>query len=167
MKLNADYSTMSEKERKEYELSLKYLYTAMAFGILFYYVMPYILLGFGGEVGKTLYGYSFMSIYPVFIFVASFLHARKFGFQVIIPAALAIFFLPTSFIFYRNAGLVPFAFFFFIMGLFGELSGFLLLRRSKSKKQPLGLNKLVKMAEGENKNSDSKKSKSKGSKKGK
>lgn len=159
MKLFVDYSGMSEKEKKEYELSLKYLYTALGFGILLYYILPYIMLGFGGNTGKTLYGISFMSIYPVFIFIASFLHARKFGFKVIIPSVLAIFFIPTSFIFYGDASLLPFAIVFFIMGLFGEFSGYLLLRRSKSKRQPIGLNRLANLSDDNTKKSKKDKTK--------
>ena len=81
------------------------------------------------------------------------MYCKKFGFHIIIPAGLALFYLPTTFIFFGDFRGLPFVFAFFVFGMFGELTAYLFNRRRKSKRQPFGLNRLVKSAETMEKNS--------------
>lgn len=146
MNLFSDYNSLTDKEKKLYEQAVKYLYTTMIIAVFMFYIMPFAL-GFGGKIGYAILELSYISIYPVFVFGAGFLYCKKFGFHILIPAALAIFFLPTTFIFFGDLRGLPFVFAFFIFGLFGELTGYLFNKRAKSKRQPIGLNRLVKSVE--------------------
>lgn len=152
MNLFSNYNTLSEKEKKQYVQAVKFLYMTMAIAVLLFYVMPFGL-GFGGKIGYAVLELSYISIYPVFVFGAGFLYCKKFGFNIIIPAGLAIFYLPTTFIFFGDLRGLPFVFAFFMFGLFGALTAYLFNRRKKSKRQPFGLNRLVKSAEAIDKNS--------------
>lgn len=167
MNLFSDYNSLSEKEKKLYAQAVKFLYITIAIAVLLFYVMPFGL-GFGGNIGYAILELSYISIYPVFVFGAGFLYCKKFGFHIIIPAGLALFYLPTTFIFFGDFRGLPFVFAFFIFGLFGEFTAYLFNRRKKSKKQPFGLNRLVKSAEAMEKNSaNNKNNKSNQSKKNK
>lgn len=155
MNLFTDYNSLSDKDKKLYAQAVKFLYITMAIAILLFYVMPFGL-GFGGKVGYAVLELSYISVYPVFVFGAGFMYCKKFGFHIIIPAGLALFYLPTTFIFFGDLRGVPFVFAFFVFGLFGELTAYLFNRRRKNKRQPFGLNRLVKSAEAMDKNSRSK-----------
>lgn len=158
MNIFSDYNSLSEKDKKLYAQAVKFIYITMAIAILLFYIMPFGL-GFGGNVGYAVLELSYISIYPVFVFGAGFFYCKKFGFHIIIPAGLALFYLPTTFIFFGDLRGLPFVFAFFLFGLFGELTAHLFNRRKKSKRQPLGLNRLVKSAEEMNKKSSNSKSK--------
>ena len=151
MNLFSDYNSLSEKEKKLYAQAVKFLYITIAIAILLFYVMPFGL-GFCGKIGYAVLELSYISVYPVFVFGAGFLYCKKFGFHIIIPAGLALFYLPTTFIFFGDFRGLPFVFAFFVFGMFGELTAYLFNRRRKSKRQPFGLNRLVKSAETMEKN---------------
>ena len=164
MNLFTDYNSLSDREKKLYTQAVKFLYIAMAIAVLLFYVMPFGL-GFGGNIGYAVLELSYISVYPVFVFGAGFLYCKKFGFHIIIPAGLALFYLPTTFIFFGDLRGLPFVFAFFIFGLFGELTAYLFNRRRKNKKQPFGLNRLVKTAEEMDKNTKGNKSNNKADRK--
>ncbi|MBQ3543786.1 MAG: hypothetical protein IJA34_02175 [Lachnospiraceae bacterium] len=146
MNLFSDYNSLSEKEKKLYAQAVKFLYITIAIAILLFYVMPFGL-GFGGKFGYAVLELSYISVYPVFVFGAGFFYCKKFGFHIIVPVGLAIFYLPTTFIFFGDYRGLPFVFAFIVFGLFGELTAYLFNRRKNSKRQPFGLNRLVKNAE--------------------
>ena len=152
MNIFTDYNSLSDKEKKLYVQAVKFMYITMAIAILLFYVMPFGL-GFGGKIGYAVLELSYISIYPVFVFAVGFFYCKKFGFHIIVPAGLALFYLPTTFIFFGDFRGLPFVFAFFIFALFGELTAYLFNRRKKSKRQPFGLNRLVKSADAMNKNS--------------
>lgn len=163
--LLTNYNNLSDKEKKEYEASVKQLYITMAVAIFLYYLLPFIL-PFFGETGRLINMFAFFGVYPVFVFIASFLHAKKYDFQILIPSALSIFYLPTVVIFYDGDKItILFAVVFFVMGLFGEFTGHLMLKRSKSKRQPIGLNTLLKLAERQQKKQEAKAKQKKAKKK--
>lgn len=141
-KLLTNYNNLSDKEKKEYEKQIKQLYVILGIATVLFYVLPFIFLFFGGKVGQMFLYLSIINVFTVFSFLAGFMHARKYDFQMIVPSAVAIYFIPTAMILYRNLSLIGLALLYFMLGLFGEFTGHLLLKRKKNKKQPIGLNRL-------------------------
>lgn len=142
-KILTDYNNLNDKEKKEYEKSIKQLYITLGIATVLFYVLPYILLFFGGKVGQLLLYLTIINVFTVFSFLAGFMHARKYDFQIIVPAAISIFFIPTVVILYKNLSLIGLALLYFLLGLFGEFSGHLMLKRKKNKRQPIGLNRVI------------------------
>lgn len=142
-KILADYNNLSDKEKKEYEKSMKQLYITLGIATVLFYVLPYILIYFGGKIGELVLYLTIINVFTVFSFLAGFMHARKYDFQIIVPAAVAIFFVPTVVILYKNFSLIGLAVLYFMLGLFGEFAGHLMLKRKKNKKQPIGLNRII------------------------
>lgn len=142
-KLLTDYNSLSDKEKKEYEKSIKQLYITLGIATVLFYVLPYILIYFGGKVGEFILYLTIINVFTVFSFLAGFMHGRKYDFQIIIPASIAIFFIPTVLILYNNLSLIGLALLYFMLGLFGEYAGHLMLKRKKNKKQPIGLNRII------------------------
>ncbi len=142
-KILTDYTNLSDKDKKEYMQSIKKLYIILGLATIFFYVIPFVIL-FMGDWGKVLFPMLLINVNTIFAFMACFLHSRKHDFSILVPSAIAIFFIPTVVIFLRDYHYVIFALMYFVLGLFGEFTGHLFLRRKKSKRQPLGLNKLVK-----------------------
>lgn len=142
-KLLTNYNNLSDKEKKEYEKQLKQLYIILGIATILFYILPFILIYFGGEIGKLILYLSIINVFTVFCFLAGFMHARKYDFQIIVPSAVAIYFAPTVMILYKNLSLIGLALLYFMLGLFGEFSGHLMLKRKKNKRQPIGLNRLL------------------------
>ncbi|MBQ3583236.1 MAG: hypothetical protein IJA27_00820 [Lachnospiraceae bacterium] len=141
-KILVDYNNLSDKEKKEYQNEVKQLYITLGIATLLFYVVPFLLM-FLGELGTLIMYATIINVYTVFSFMAGFMHSRKYDFHIIVPAAVSIFFIPTIMIFYRNLSLIGLALLYFVLGLFGEFTGHLLLKRKKNKRQPLGLNRLI------------------------
>lgn len=142
-KLLTNYNNLSDKEKKEYEKQLKQLYIILGIATVLFYVLPFILIYFGGKIGGILLYLTIINVFTVFSFLAGFMHARKYDFQLIIPSAVAIYFLPTVMILYKNLSLIGLALLYFMLGLFGEFAGHLMLKRRRNKRQPIGLNRLL------------------------
>lgn len=139
----SDYNKMNNKEKEEYEGSIKKLYLIMGIGTIFFYVIPFAAM-FAGRWYVIILQMMTININTLYAFMACFLHSRKYGFKIWVPAAIAIFYIPTIMIFYGgDFRMIIIALMYFVLGIFGELTGYLFIRRKKNKKQPIGLNKLV------------------------
>ncbi len=141
-KLFTDYSKLNDKEKKQYEGMLKQTYTLLGVATLLFYVLPY-LFWFVGGLGKVLMYLTIANVYTVFCFIAGLLNSKKYGFSVLIPLGIGIFYLPSVLIFYGDLRFAALSLVFFVIGMFGELTGYLWEKRKKNKRQPVGLNGLV------------------------
>ena len=143
----SDYNKMSNKEKEEYEASIKKLYVILGVGTIFFYIIPYATM-FTGALINVIMPMLVYNVNTLYAFMACFLHARKHNFKIWVPSAIALFFVPTIVIYgdriyggdYR---MIFMAGVYFVLGIFGEFTGYLFIRRKNSKKQPLGLNNLV------------------------
>ena len=138
----ADYNKLNNKEKKEYEDSIKKMYVIMGVATVFFYIIPFLIV-LTGELAKAFLPMMLFMVNPLFVYMSCFLHSRRFKFNILIPAALGIFFVPTALIFYRDYRFALFGFVYLVLGLFGEFTGHLFILRKKSKRQPFGLNRLV------------------------
>lgn len=141
-KLLVNYEKLNENEKKEYEASLKMLYVLLGIATVLYYVLPFVF-SMIRELGTLLIYLTIMNVYTAFCFIAGMIHAKKFGFGIFVPVAISIYFVPTTLIFYHNVSLSGWAVLYFVLCLFGELTGMLMLKRKKSRRQPIGLNRLI------------------------
>ena len=141
-KLFADYSRLSDKEKKQYEGMLKQMYTLLGIATVLFYVLPYLFKFLGG-LGSILLYLTIANVYTVFSFIAGLLNSKKYGFNLVVPLGLAIFFLPSVMILYGDLRFAALSPALFIIGLFGELTGYLWVKRKKNKRQPIGLNSLI------------------------
>lgn len=139
----SDYNKMNNKEREEYEGSIKKLYVILGVGTIFFYIIPYAAL-FAGKWSKIIMLMLVPNVNTIYAFISCFFHARKYNFKIWVPGAIALFFVPTIVIYFGgDFRMIIMAVMYFVLGVFGELTGYLFIRRKNSKKQPLGLNRLV------------------------
>ena len=137
-----NYQELNDKEKQEYNLMIKQLYTMLAFATLLYYGLPFALGFLGEKLGGGILVVSLMSVFPVYVFACRMINSAKYGTSVVVPLALGIFFIPTALIFYGNPAMAAFGLVYFIMGMFGEFTGFLFKLRKKSKRGLFGIGKL-------------------------
>ncbi len=153
-----DYSKLDKKEREEYDKNLKRLILMMGLATLIFYVLPYIWLRMSSQkVGLAILMLSLVAVFPVFVFGCGMIDASKGGFGFVVPALLGLFYVPTSLILYGDAKMAILGVMYFVMGMFGELTGYLFQLRRKSKRQPLGLNRLAQSARKKEKNKSKRK----------
>lgn len=159
----SEYNKMGSKEKEEYEAGIKKLYIILGVGTIFFYIIPYLAL-FTGTWIKIIMQMLVVMINPIYVFMSCFFHTRKHNFKIWVPGAIALFFVPTIMIYFGgDYRMLLIAFMYFVLGIFGELTGYLFIRRKKNKKQPIGLNRLVNQRENKryNKNSSNTKSRKK------
>lgn len=142
-RLLTDYSKLDNKEKKEYEASLKLLYILLGIATVLFYVLPVLFGMLPQEIRSTIIYLTMVNVYTAYSFIAGMVHARKHGFGIFVPISIAIFFIPTVMIFYGDMRLSFLAVLYFVLGMFGEFTGYLIIRRKKSTRQPIGLNRLV------------------------
>lgn len=139
----SDYNKMSNKEKEEYEGSIKKLYAILGVGTIFFYVIPFAAM-FTGKWYVIILQMMTINVNTIYAFLAGFFHSRKYNFKIWVPIAVSLFFVPTIMIYYGgDYRMILIAAVYFVLGIFGEFTGYLFIRRRKNKKQPVGLNKLV------------------------
>lgn len=137
-----NYSNLSDKDKKKFEQSIKAMYRILGLAVIFFYVLPFACM-FTGNLAQVLVPMILLNINTIFVFIACLIHSKKYNFSVLIPVALAIFYIPTVIILYRDFHYMMFAAIYLVLGLFGEFTGYLFLKRKYNKRQPFGLNRLV------------------------
>lgn len=137
-----NYNNLSDKEKKKYEKSLKAMYIILGIATIFFYVLPFLCI-FTGKLSEIFTAMLLINVNTIFVFIACLMHSRKYDFNVMPPLALAIFYMPTVIIFYGDLRFIMFCIIYFVLGLFGEFTGHLFVKRKKSNKQPFGLNRLA------------------------
>ena len=140
-----DFNKLNDKEKQEYEASIRQFYKILIVATFFFYLIPFIIIlacGKNGKVAALILEFLLFNIFTLFSFIANFLHSKIHGFKIMVPLGISIYFIPVAFIYYTPV-VISYALMYFILGMFGQLTGFLMLRRKKSKRQPLGLNNLV------------------------
>ena len=157
-KLLVDYNKLSDKEKKEYEGLLKQIYVFLGIATFLFYALPYGFKFLGG-LGSVLLYLTIVNVYTVFSFIAGLLNAKKYGINVLIPFGISIFFLPSVVILYGDLKFFLLSPLLFLIGMFGELTGYLWIKRKKNKRQPVGLNRLINDGGKKKKKSDKKSSK--------
>ena len=145
-----DFSGLEKnKEVELYRKNIKILYIFLGIATIFFYFIPFITgYAYGANSDlwkKVIIPMLLVNINTLYIFLACFIHSSKCGFKAMTPIALAVFYVPSTFIFY-GPQMAAFAIIYLVIGLFGELAGRLFMLRSKSKKAPIGLNRNVKPA---------------------
>lgn len=155
----SEYNKMSNKDKEEYEAGIKKLYIILGVGTIFFYIIPYISM-FTGIWINIIMPMLVVGFNPIYAFISCFFHARKHNFKIWVPSAIALYFVPTIIIYFKDYRFILMAVMYFVIGIFGELTGYLFIRRKKNKKQPIGLNRLVNQRENKKYNKKSSNTKS-------
>ena len=125
-----EYSKMktgNSDAKQSLQRSLNHLYIALMFGVLCYYILPFMCgLYFGGN--KDIFVYILLYINTVYSFGACYFHAIKNGVKWYMPVAIGVFFIPSCLAFgYMSISLM--ALVYMVLGLFGSFSGNVVYRR--------------------------------------
>lgn len=156
----SEYNKMSNKDKEEYEAGIKKLYVILGVGTIFFYIIPYISM-FTGIWINIIMLMLVVGVNPIYVFIACLFHSRKHSFKIWVPASIALYFVPTIMIYFEgDYRFILMALMYFVIGIFGELTGYLFIRRKKNKKQPIGLNRLVNQRENKKYNKKSSNTKS-------
>lgn len=156
----SEYNKMNNKEKEEYEAGIKKLYIILGVGTIFFYIIPYISM-FTGIWINIIMLMLVVGVNPIYVFIACLFHSRKHSFKIWVPGAIALYFVPTIMIYFEgDYRFILMALMYFVIGIFGELTGYLFIRRKKNKKQPIGLNRLVNQRENKKYNKKSSNTKS-------
>lgn len=140
-KMLTNYNNLStNKEKEKYDASMKQLMIILTVGVAFYYILPIIFMLMFGNKTHSLYIYLMFDINPVFVFGACFLHGKNHGFKWFTPVATGLMFIPTVFVFGYDLRFASMGIFYMVIGVFGTLTGYLMLRRKLKRKAPIGLN---------------------------
>lgn len=72
----SDYNKMSNKEKEEYEGSIKKLYAILGVGTIFFYVIPFAAM-FTGKWYVIILQMMTINVNTIYAFLAGFFHSRK------------------------------------------------------------------------------------------
>src|SRR5574344_440459 len=92
-----DYNKLDDKEKQEYEASIKQFYKILITATFIFYVFPFIVVASCGKQEKLallILEFLLYNIFTLFSFMANFLHAKNHGFKIIVPIGIAVFFIP-------------------------------------------------------------------------
>lgn len=145
-----DFSKLEQdKQIKEYQKFVKSVYIILGIGTIFYYVIPfaagYYFTPNSAVFSKIIIPMLLINVNTIYSFLSCFLNSGKYGFKIIVPLAVAAYFIPATMIFY-GPRMSLFAIIYFILGLFGEWAGRLFAMRKAKRKAPIGFNKHIKQS---------------------
>ena len=136
------FSDMSaEIERKKNEASMKDIYSGLGFGVVLYYLLPFLAMIAG--IGVVV-PFMILMVNTLYVFIASYIHGIKHNFNAIVPILFSCFFIPSVIVFRYDISFALATVIYLVLGYFGELTAYLFIRRKNSGKLPFGLNWLVK-----------------------
>ena len=131
------------KEQKEAEARTKHLTIVLAVMSLCYYLMPFLLLTFVPiKIAGFVMFISILAVFPMIIFVCCFIYTRLHGVVWYLPFMLWILFIPSAIIYRYDMLTLLLSFVFVIFGYLGTLVSYLLCRRQKMHKAPIGMKTL-------------------------
>lgn len=131
------------KEQKEAEARTKHLTVVLAVMSVCYYLVPFLLLSFVPiKIAGFVMLISIISIFTMAIFVCCFSYTRLHGVTWYLPIMLWLLFIPSAMIYRYSIWIILFSIIFIIFGYLGTLVSYLLCRRQRMHKAPLGMKTL-------------------------
>lgn len=129
MKRINEYSNMTsaDREEKAAKKAINNLYVVMMFGVLCYYVLPFLCMIYFKGVTE-IYNYILLYVNTVYSYIACYLHAVKNDFKIYTPLAVGLLFVPSC-ITFGYISIVMMSVLYLALGFFGAFTGHIVYKR--------------------------------------